>query len=291
MKYGVVFPQTEIGSDPGAIKDFAQAAEGIGFDYLLTYEHVLGADPASYSDERHFTYTYRDSFHEPFVLFGYLAGVTRSLEFATGILILPQRNTVLVAKQAAEVDILCDGRLRLGIGVGWNQAEMEGMEYDFHTRGKRIDEQIELLLKLWTNPLVTFKGQFHHLHRLGINPLPVQRPIPLWFGGSAEPVLQRMARFGQGWIPTGFTPETAAPVVDRIRQHLRNRHRDPAEFGIDARINLSRHPQNTWPALIRGWQALGATHICINTMRAGFTAVQQHIETLREFHAIAMQAE
>ncbi len=218
MKLGAVFPQTEIGTDPVAIRDYVQAVEDLGYDYLLTYEHILGADPAAYADGRRFTYTYRDMFHEPFVLFGYLAALTRRLEFVTGILILPQRNTALVAKQAVEVDILTAGRLRLGVGVGWNQAEMEGVGYDFGTRGRRIEEQIVVLRELWTKPLVTFTGRYHTIRSLGINPLPVQRPIPLWFGGSAGPVLRRMARFGDGWIPSGLTPEQGQPLVEQLHR-------------------------------------------------------------------------
>lgn len=285
MKLGAVFPQTEIGTDPVAIRDYVQAVEDLGYDYLLTYEHILGADPAAYADGRRFTYTYRDTFHEPFVLFGYLAALTRRLEFVTGILILPQRNTALVAKQAAEVDILTGGRLRLGVGVGWNQAEMEGVGYDFNTRGRRIEEQIVVLRELWTKPLVTFTGRYHTIRSLGINPLPVQRPIPLWFGGSAGPVLRRMARLGDGWIPSGLTPEQGRPLVEQLHRHLAEEGRDPATFGIDVRISLAQQPRSTWDDYLTGWQTLGATHVCLNTMKAGFSTVQQHIEALRQFKA------
>jgi len=283
VRFGAVFPQTEIGTDPVAIRDYVQAIEDLGYDYLLTYEHILGADPASYANGRRFTYTYRDMFHEPFVLFGYLAALTRRLELVTGILILPQRNTALVAKQAAEVDILTGGRLRLGVGVGWNQAEMEGVGYDFNTRGQRIEEQIVVLRELWTKPLVTFTGRYHTIRSLGINPLPVQRPIPLWFGGSARPVLRRMARFGDGWIPTGLTPEQGQPLVEQLHRHLAEEGREPTAFGIDVRISLAQQPRSTWEAYLTGWQTLGATHVCLNTMKAGFSSVQQHIEALRQF--------
>lgn len=285
MKLGAVFPQTEIGTDPVAIRDYVQAVEDLGYDYLLAYEHILGADPADYQDGRRFAYTYRDMFHEPFVLFGYLAALTQRLEFVTGILILPQRNTALVAKQAAEVDILTGGRLRLGVGVGWNQAEMEAVGYDFSTRGRRIEEQIVVLRELWTKPLVTFTGRYHAIRNLGINPLPLQRPIPLWFGGSAGPVLRRMARFGEGWIPTGLNPEQGKPIVEQLHRHLAEQGRDPASFGIDVRISLAQQPRPTWDAYLAGWQALGATHVCLNTMKAGFDTVQQHIEALRQFKA------
>ncbi len=285
MKLGVVFPQTEIGTDPLAIRDFVQAAEGLGYDYLLAYEHVLGADPADYPDGRRFAYTFRDQFHEPLVLFGYLAALTEHLEFTTGILILPQRNTALVAKQAAEVDILSGGRLRLGVGVGWNEAEMRGVGYDFATRGKRMDEQIALLRALWTEPLVTFEGAYHTVRRLGINPLPVQRPIPLWFGGAADPVLRRMARFGAGWMPSGLSPEQGAPLVARLREYLAAERRDPAQFGLDVRVTLARQPRPTWDAYLAGWGALGATHVCVNTMKAGLETIADHIAAIAEFKA------
>lgn len=285
MKLGVVFPQTEIGTDPLAIKDFVQAAEGLGYDYLLTYEHVLGADPADYPDGRRFTYTFRDQFHEPLVLFGYLAALTQRLEFATGILILPQRNTALVAKQATEVDLLSGGRLRLGIGVGWNEAEMRGVGYDFATRGRRMDEQIALLRALWTEPLVTFKGAYHTVRNLGINPLPIQRPIPLWFGGAADPVLRRMARFGAGWMPSGLSPEQGAPLVALLREYLAAEGRDPAQFGMDVRVTLARQPRSTWDAYLAGWRALGATHVCVNTMKAGLETVADHVAAIADFKA------
>jgi probable F420-dependent oxidoreductase len=285
VKFGVVFPQTEIGSDPAAIRDYVQAAEGLGYDYLLAYEHMLGADPANYQDGRQFAYTYQDSFHEPMVLFGYLAALTEQIELVAGVLILPQRNTALVAKQTAEVDVLSRGRLRLGIGVGWNQAEMEGIGYDFRTRGRRVDEQIEVLLQLWTKPLVTFEGEYHAIQALGINPLPVQRPIPLWFGGAAEPMLRRMARFGNGWIPTGLNPGNARPIVERIHTCLGEFGRSAASFGIDARLNLARQPQTVWRDYVEDWKALGATHICVNTMGARLETAQDHIRAIEEFKA------
>ncbi|HEX9921222.1 MAG TPA: LLM class F420-dependent oxidoreductase, partial [Anaerolineae bacterium] len=195
MKLGVVFPQTEIGHDPAMIKDYVQTAEGLGYAYLLAYDHVLGANPDRPGGWQG-PYTYRDSFHEPLVLYGYLAGLTQTIEFVSGILILPQRQTVLVAKQAAQVDLLSGGCLRLGVGIGWNAVEFEALGQDFHTRGKRIEEQVTLLRELWTKPLVTFEGAGHTISAAGLNPLPVQRPIPIWFGGMADVVLRRTARLG-----------------------------------------------------------------------------------------------
>jgi probable F420-dependent oxidoreductase len=209
MQYGVVFPQAEFGNDPQAIKDYAQTAEEFGYDYLLVYDHVLGAHP---NREPKLTgpYTNEHPFHEPMVLFGFLAAVTTRLELVTGILILPQRQTALVAKQTAEVDVLTGGRLRLGIGIGWNYVEYGALGEDFHTRGRRAEEQIEVLRKLWTQPLVTHHTARHNIDNAGINPLPIQRPIPIWFGGAAEPALKRAAHLGDGWMPAGRPPMTGS---------------------------------------------------------------------------------
>ncbi len=202
MKVGVVFPQTEIGSDPAVIRDYAQVAEGAGYHHLLVFDHVLGGKLERFDKlGRLPPYTDETPFHEPFVLFGYLAAVTQRLELVTGIIILPQRQTALVAKQAAAVDVLTGGRLRLGVGIGWNYVEYEALNEDFHTRGRRVSEQIAVMRKLWTEPTVTFDGAYHHIDRAGINPLPIQRPIPVWMGGMVEPVLRRLAQTADGWFP------------------------------------------------------------------------------------------
>ncbi len=288
MKIGVVFPQLESGTDPAAIKAYVQAVETMGFDYLLAYEHLLGADPARYPD-RSFVYTYETLFHEPFVLFGFLAGFTSRLELVTGIVILPQRNTAATAKQAAEVDVLSGGRLRLGIGVGWNQAEMEGAGYTFHDRGRRVDEQIVVMKALWSKPLVTFEGRYHKLDAVGINPRPVQQPLPLWFGGAADAMLRRMARHGEGWITNHLTAESAQDVLAALRQYLAEERRDPAAFGIDFRINMARTPRSEWESVIEGWRAAGATHVAINTMGAGFATLNDHLEGVQAFWEMAQK--
>ena len=243
---------------------------------------MLGADPTAYPGQR-FPYSFENTFHEPLVLFGYLAAITARLELVTGILILPQRPAALVAKQAAEVDVLSGGRLRLGIGVGWNRVEMAGLGFEFGNRGRRVDEQIEVMRALWTQPLVTYEGEFHQLRAVGINPLPVQRPIPLWFGGAAEPVLRRMARYGEGWIPNARTAEQAAPTLVRLRGLLAEAGRDPAAFGIDARLTVAREPRESWVDFVAAWQAAGATHLGINTMGAGLASVDEHLATLQAF--------
>ncbi len=283
MKLGVTFPQLEIGSDPAAIRDYAQTVEGLGFDYLLAYEHVLGANPDR-PGGWHGPYTHESAFHEPFVLFGFLAGQTTRLELGTNILILPQRPTVLVAKQAAQVDVLSGGRLRLGIGVGWNKVEYDALGYDFHTRGRRCEEQVALLNALWTQPLVTFQGRHENVADAGLNPMPVQRPIPIWFGGLADPVLRRMARLGAGWMPNPMPLEKSQAVVARLRDYLMEVGRPVTAFGIDVRINVRTMPDEAdWLAHARAWEQLGATHLCINTMGAGYESLDEHLAAIRRF--------
>lgn len=282
MKLGVVFPQIEFPSDPILIRDYAQTAEGLGYDYFLVYDHVLGANPdrpGGWSGP----YTYRNQFQEPFVLFGYLAGLTKTIEFVTGILILPQRQTALVAKQAAQVDVLSGGRLRLGVGIGWNAVEYEALNEAFGNRGKRSEEQVQLLQRLWTEELVTFDGQYHKVSDAGLNPMPVQRPIPLWFGGYAEPVFRRMAKYGDGWFPASTPLEKAKPMIEAIRGYLEEEGRDPTTFGIDPWISVGRQDRSTWAKLAADWQAVGATHLAVNTMGAGFTTPAQHLDALRQF--------
>ncbi len=281
MKIGVVFPQTEITADPVAVRDFAQTAEGLGYDYLMAYDHVLGANPERPGGWQG-PYTHQSLFHEVFVLFGYLAGLTESIEFATGILILPQRQTALVAKQAAEVDVLSRGRLRLGVGVGWNEVEYDALGEDFFLRGRRQAEQVELLRRLWTEELVTFDGEFDTIPDAGLNPMPVQRPIPLWFGGGADVVLRRMARLGDGWMPNTMPLDRLAPMLDTLRSYLGDAGRDPATFGVDCRISVSRTPESGWAEEMAALAALGVTHVCVNTMGMGY-GPQEHMAAIARF--------
>ena len=282
MKLSIIFPSTEIGNDPEAIRDWAQGVEDLGFDQIQLFEHVVGANPATYPNLR--MYTSQTPFHEPFVLMGYMAAVTKRVELVTGILILPQRQTTLVAKQAAEVDVLSNGRLRLGIGVGRGEFEYEALRENFHNRGRRVEEQIEVLRALWTNETVTFHGRWHDLSDVGINPLPLQRPIPIWMGGQAERVLERIGRIGDGWIPGGQSADETRPQVETIRAAAVGAGRDPNEIVLMPRVMApSKSSPEQWLAFADGWNGLGAQYIVLNTMGCGFTRPQQHLELADEF--------
>ncbi|MEZ4594402.1 MAG: LLM class F420-dependent oxidoreductase [Chloroflexota bacterium] len=281
MKIGLVFPQTEFGNDPVALRDYAQTAESLNFSHILAYDHVVGANP-NRPGGWNGPYTYQTPFHEVFVLFSYMAALTTKLEFITGILILPQRETALVAKQAASLDVLSNGRFRLGIGVGWNKVEMEALGYDFHTRGRRVEEQIDVLRLLFTQELVTFKGDWHDLPDVGLNPLPVQRPIPIWLGGHSDAVLRRLARKGDGWLPNYRTAAAAQKSLDKIAGYLVEYGRSPQEIGLEPRLHYSDGPE-AWQNYLAGWQAAGATHISFNTMGAGFDTPQKHLQAIEEF--------
>lgn len=286
MKLGVVFPQSEIGNDPIVIRDYAQAAEQLGYDHVLVFDHVLGAHPDRFEKFRP-PYDYRTPFHEPFVLFGYLAAVTTKLELTTGIVILPQRQTALVAKQAAAVDVLSGGRMRLGVGIGWNHVEYEALGENFHNRGRRVEEQIALMRRLWTEELVDFDGRYDNVHHAGICPLPVQRPIPVWMGGGADAVLRRVARIADGWFPQFQPGPRAAETVELLRGYIRDAGRSAGDVGIEGRISMSNTPADAWGAALQGWRDLGATHVSFNTMNAGLASPRDHIDAIRQFREIA----
>jgi probable F420-dependent oxidoreductase len=285
MKIGVVFPQTEIGQDPAMIRDYAQAVEAMGYTHILAFDSVIGANPdrpGGWDSQ----YDYRHAFHEPFALFAFCAAVTRRLELVTGVLILPQRQTTLVAKQAAEVDVLSGGRLRLGIGVGWNPVEFEALGENIHDRGKRVEEQLEVMRLLWTRELVTYEGRWHRVPDAGIKPLPVQRPIPVWMGGESEAVLRRAARLVDGWITLQtFRPGPAAQqTVDRLHGLVREAGREPAAFGIEGRVALAQVPPAEWAKELAAWRAMrGITHLCVNTMGLGLPGPEEHVRTLERF--------
>jgi probable F420-dependent oxidoreductase len=285
MKIGVVFPQTEIGQDPAMIRDYAQAVEAMGYTHILAFDSVIGANPdrpGGWDSQ----YDYRHPFHEPFALFAFCAAVTRRIELATGVLILPQRQTTLVAKQAAEVDVLSGGRLRLGIGVGWNPVEFEALGENLHDRGRRVEEQIEVMRLLWTQELVTYAGRWHRVPDAGIKPLPVQRPIPIWMGGESEVVLRRAARLADGWITLQtFRPGPASQrTIDRLHGLVREAGRDPATFGIEGRVALAKLPPAEWATELAAWRAMrGITHLCVNTMGLDLPGPDEHVRTLERF--------
>ena len=282
MRIGAVFPQTEIGNDPAAIRDYALAVEAMGFTHILAYDHVLGASTATRPNWDG-PYNSETPFHEIFVLCGYLAAVTQRVELVTGVVILPQRQTALVAKQAAEVDVLSGGRFRLGVGIGWNDVEYQGLNEDFHTRGARSEEQIAVLRELFSEPAVTFHGRWHHIESAGINPLPVRRSIPIWLGGSAEATLRRTARLGDGWMPQLSPNDRARGMVERLRAYAREAGRDPADIGIEARLDLDRThgDEAAWKRFAEGWRELGATYLTIETMGLGLPSPAAHVEMLR----------
>jgi probable F420-dependent oxidoreductase len=278
VNIGVVFPQTEIGADRGAVRSYAQRVEELGFTHLLAYDHVLGADPEVHQPWRG-PYDVDTTFHEPFVLFGYLAAIT-AMELVTGIIILPQRQTALVAKQAAEVDILANGRFRLGVGLGWNAVEYDALGTNFSDRGRRSVEQVELLRRLWTERSVTFDGSYEHVTGAGIAPLPVQRPIPVWFGGASEPAYRRAGRVADGWfpmMPPGPALDAARAVVE---QAARDAGRDPAALGMEGRVSWTDAGVDKLVDHIGRWRAAGASHVSVNTMNAGLGAVDGHLAAL-----------
>jgi len=288
LKIGVIYPQTEYSTDPGAVREFAVTAEALGFTHILVYDHVLGANPdrpGGWSGP----YTHLNTFMEPFVLFSYMAAVTSRIGFTTGILILPQRQTALVAKQAATLDVLSGGRLRLGVAVGWNQVEYEALGENFNRRGAKLDESVALLRQLWTQPLVTFKGRWHTISDAGINPLPVQQPIPIWFGGHAEAVLKRTARMGDGWLPNYKTGADAKPHLERLAAYAREAGRDPKQIGIEARLSYGSANPDEWRSLLQGWQEAGATHATLNLMASGFTCTEDYLTAMRRFSKAILQ--
>jgi len=277
MRIGVVFPQTEIGGDVAAVHHYAQTVERLGYQHVLAYDHVLGADPSVHAPWTG-PYDVHTTFHEPFVLFGYLAGVT-SLELVTGVLILPQRQTALVAKQAAEVDLLTNGRFRLGIGVGWNRVEYDGLGRDFTSRGRRSGAQVDLMRRLWTEQTVTDTVDDERIIGAGLSPLPVQRPIPVWFGAQSPAAYRRAGRMGDGWFPQvrpGPELEQARAIVE---QAARDAGRDPATLGMEGRVNWHGSAHKT-VARAEQWRAVGATHLSINTMKAGLSTVEDHLAAL-----------
>lgn len=296
MEIGVIFPQTEIEPDPAAIKDFAQAAEELGYSYIFIADHVLGADPKhhEFSNNKYFpalqTYNHKSVIHESLTLMGYLSSITRTVGLVSGILILPQRQTVLVAKQAAEVDVLSGGRLRLGIGVGWNSVEYQALGEDFHTRGARMSEQITVLRELWTKEEVNFHGRWHTINHAGLNPLPIQRPIPIWLGaGSPEAptpsdkILKRIARLADGWCPN-FEPDTKGKaIIERVNDFAKEYRRDQGSIGIDGRLRTGNGGPEKWMDEAVAWKKLGTRYLSVENRWRGLKTASEHILEMERF--------
>jgi probable F420-dependent oxidoreductase len=293
MRAGAVFPQLEIGTDREVVARYTRTVEQLGYDRLVMFDHVLGADsnrPGGWTG----AYDHRSMFHEPLVLFGYLATITTRLKLATAILVLPQRQTALVAKQAAEVDVLSAGRLILGVGIGWNQVEYEALGMSFTNRGKRIEEQIAVLRALWTQEVVDFTGRWHRIDRAGINPLPVQRPIPIWMGGGwdrqkraiTEPSLRRIAKIADGWFTHVPPNDDGRTGMDSFRQFLREEGRDPATVPVEGRLLAAKSGPEDWKRGIEAFQQMGMTSVELNTMGAEFRNIDEHLDALRQFRAL-----
>ncbi|MSO55195.1 MAG: LLM class F420-dependent oxidoreductase [Rhodospirillales bacterium] len=305
MRLGVIFPQLEIGAEPKGVREYAQAAEELGYHHLAAYDHVVGASRAGHPGFSG-PYDHTCVFHEPFVLFGFLAGLTKTIEFVSEILILPQRQTVLVAKQAAEVDVLSGGRMRLGIGVGWNEVEYEALGMNFKDRGRRSEEQIEVLRALFSRDLVSFKGKWHTITEAGLNPMPVRRLIPIWMGGGSsrgrttskdavalrseaktDEVMRRIARLADGWFPMVGPNIDGAAEMQRMLGFVREAGRDPKTFGIQGRISVKDHKTEAdWKAMAARWASWGASDIAVETMGAGLKTPRDHIEVIKRFKAV-----
>ncbi|MEA2657227.1 MAG: hypothetical protein QOI23_2592 [Chloroflexota bacterium] len=278
VQIGVVYPQTELRGDPGAVRLIGRAVEDLGFDHLLTYDHVLGAIHAGRTPQLTGPYTEHDTFHDPFVMFAYLSAITQRIGFATGILVLPQRQTALVARQATDVDLLSGGRLRLGVGVGWNHVEYQALGQDFHSRGARQEEQIELLRRLFTEPVVDFSGRFDRVDRAALVPKP-SRSIPIWLGGNGAVAFDRAARLADGFIFFGGTSGQVIEDWKRLTDQLGALGRSVEDFGADW-VVLKRDTIGDLTAEIEAWREAGGTHASVDTMDHGFESVAGHIDYL-----------
>jgi probable F420-dependent oxidoreductase len=283
MKIGVVFPQTELGGDVGAVRAYGETVEALGFHHLLAYDHVVGADPAVHTGWAG-PYDIDTTFHEPLVMFGYLAAVT-SLELVTGIIILPQRQTALVAKQAAEVDLLTEGRFRLGVGIGWNSVEYDALGKGFHDRGRRMSEQIRLLRRLWTERTVSFDGDHEQVVGAGLAPMPVQRPIPVWIGGASEPAYRRIGRLADGWFPQVRPGPDLEAALATIAASASDAGRDPATIGMEGRVSADPADPERLVRQADRWREVGATHLTIDTMYRGLVTVDDHLAALTDVAA------
>lgn len=280
IRIGAVFPQTEIGNGLDDIRRYATTVRDMGYRHILAYDHVLSGSQAAHHPKLVGRYDENSPFHEVFVLFGFLAAVAPELEMVTGVLILPQRQTTLVAKQAATLDLLTGGKTRLGVGIGWNDIEYQGLDASFGNRGRRLEEQMDVLRTLWRDEIISFEGQWHTIDQAGLAPMPVQRPIPIWIGGSAEVALRRAARLADGFMPNSGPQESYERLMAIIRDELGRIDRDPRTFGIEPRISVAGSGPDDWKRDYAWWRVQGATHLTINTMGASYTTVDEHLAAL-----------
>ena len=296
MQLGSLLPLGDIGGEAATMREYAEAAEGIGYDFIETADHVLGVNAASRPGwDRN---TSADLFHDPFVLFGYLAGVTKKLGFSTGVLILAQRQAALVAKQAACLDVLCGGRFRLGVGVGWNETEYVGLNENFHNRGRRSEEQVQVMQALWADPHVSFTGKYHTIEDAGINPRPKSGRVPVWFGGHHERTLDRIAKWGDGWMPNAYpADQSAIDIFADLKRRIEAAGRDPNKVGIEVWTSMGSGGEADWAKEAQFWKKAGATHLCLTTnfhrrhhhRLAGHT-LSDHIGALKRFQSAVADA-
>jgi probable F420-dependent oxidoreductase len=290
MKLGIALPLIDIGGEPATVRAFAEAAEEAGYDHLAAPDHVLGVNVASrpgWGDRN----TSADLFHDPFVLFGFLSSCTTRIGFSTQVLILPQRQTVLVAKQAASLDVLSGGRFRLGIGIGWNEVEFVGLNEDFHNRGRRSEEQVQVMQALWAEPHVSFAGKWHRIEDAGINPLPPRRQIPIWFGGHHDATLRRIARWGDGWMMLAYpADERALAEFAKLRQYAEQEGRDPAGIGTEVWVSTAEGGEKDWRAALGFWKSAGVSHATLNStygrlhhQRIAGRSLDAHLDALRRY--------
>lgn len=290
MQLGITLPLTDVQGDAATVRDFAQAAEGLGYHHLGAPDHVLGVNAASRPGwSRN---TSKDFFHDPFVLFGFLSACTTRIGFSTQVMILPQRQTALVAKQAASLDVLSGGRFRFGIGIGWNEVEFVGLNESFNNRGRRSEEQVRVMKALWAEPHVKLAGEWHTIDDAGINPLPTRRSIPLWFGGHEDVTLRRIAKWGDGWIMLAHEVEAAGAQFEKLRGYVRAEGRDPASVGLEVWVSTGAGGPDDWRRTFQAWKALGVTHVTLNSTyargphkRIAGRTMAAHLEAMRAYRA------
>ena len=280
MKIGVIYPQIEMKGDPEAVRRFGLAAEQLGYDHLIAYDHVLGAVHEGREPKLTGPYTEKHPFHDPFTMFAYLAGLTTRLELVSGVIILPQRQTALVAKQAADLALFSNNRFRMGVGLGWNYVEYDALGQDFHTRGKRMDEQIGLMRRLWSEPVVSHEGRFDRVDRASLTVFPT-KPIPIWLGGFSEPAYRRAGRLADGFLFAG--PVAAAnDGWAVVRASLEEAGRDPAAFGREYMYGAPTGDADKIADAFKAWRDLGGTHASLATMGRGLEGVDAHIAFIEE---------